>query len=114
VIHVGLLFVQVKHSFQPSIARVVVAMLKNEIKLKNWENVKVSKTFYWNQYLSSKMSTKINEDPNLTRNKIECNSNFFENPMHDLSIISSKVNESKEETIIKLAKCIMVNLFGNI
>jgi hypothetical protein len=60
--------------------------------------------------LSFNKSTKINEDPNLTRNRIKCNSNLFENPMHDLSTISSKANKSKEETTIKLAKCIMVNL----
>jgi len=46
---------------------------------------------------------------------MECHSNLFENPMHDLSTISSKANESKEEITIKLAKCIMViNLLGTI
>jgi hypothetical protein len=96
VIHVGLLCVQVEPSLQPSITRVVVAMLKSEVKLENWENVKVFKTFYSNQYLSFNKLRNINEDPNSTRNKIECNSNLFENPMHDLSTISSKANESKE------------------
>jgi hypothetical protein len=114
VIHVGLLCVQADPSLRPSIAR-VVAMLKSEIEPANWENVKVSKTFYLNQYLSSNGSIEISEDPNSTRNKIKCNSNLFENPMHDLSTISSKANQSKEETTIKLAKCIMViNLIGSI
>jgi hypothetical protein len=106
VIHVGLRCVQTDPSLRPSIA-IVVAMLKNEVQPENWENVKVSKTFYSNQYLSSNESTEISEDPSSTRNKIECNSNFFENLMHDLSTISSKANQSKEETTIKLAKCIM-------
>jgi hypothetical protein len=67
------------------------------------------------QYLSSEGSTKIVENPNWTRNKIEWNSNLFENPMHDLSTISFKANQSREETTIKLAKCIMViNLLGSI
>ncbi len=114
VIHVGLLCVQIDPSLRPSIA-IVVAMLKSEVKLENWDNVKVSKTFYLNQYLSSNKSTEINEDPNSTRNKIKCNSNLSENPMHDLSTISSKANESKEETTIKLTKCIVVsNLLGSI
>jgi len=114
VIHVGLLCVQADPSLRPSIA-IVVAMLKNEIQPENWENVKVSKTFYSNQYSSSNESTKISEDPNSTRNKIKCNSIFFENAMHDLSTISSKANQSKEETTIKLAKHIMViNLLGSI
>jgi serine/threonine protein kinase len=114
VIHVGLLCVQIDPSLRPSIA-IVVAMLKSEVELENWDNVKVSKTFYLNQYLSSNKSTEINEDPNSTRNKIKCNSNLSENPMYDLSTISSKANESKEETTIKLAKCIVVsNLLGSI
>jgi hypothetical protein len=114
VIHVGLLCVQIDPSLRPSIA-IVVAMLKSEVELENWDNVKVSKTFYLNQYLSSNKSTEINEDPNSTRNKIKCNSNLSENPMHDLSTISSKANESKEETTIKLTKCIVVsNLLGSI
>ncbi len=49
VIHVGLLCVQAKPSLWPSIARVVVAMVKSEVKFENWEDVKVSKTFYSNQ-----------------------------------------------------------------
>jgi len=114
VIHVGLLCVQIDPSLRPSMAR-VVAMLKNEIKLENLENVKVSKTFYSNQYLSSERSTEINENPDLTRNNMEWNSNISKNPMHDLSKISFKGNQSKEETTIKLAKCIMViNLLGSI
>jgi hypothetical protein len=65
--------------------------------------------------LSFERSTKIAENPNSTRNKIEWNSNLFENPMHDLSTISFKANQSREETTIKLAKCIMViNLLGSI
>jgi hypothetical protein len=117
VIHVGLLCVQIDPSLRPSMAR-VVAMLKSEVELENWENVKVSKTSYLNQYLNSEGSTeiclsfegstKIVENPNLTRNKIEWNSNLFENPMHDLSTISFKAKQSREETTIKLAKCIMV------
>jgi hypothetical protein len=88
VIHVGLLCVQIDPSLRPSMAR-VVAMLKSEVELENWENVKVSKTSYSNQYLSSEGSTeiylssegstKIVENPNLTRNNIEWNSNLFEN-----------------------------------
>lgn len=58
-------------------------------------------------YLSSEGSMKIVENPNLTRNNIEWNSNLFENPMHDLSTISFKANQSKEETTMELAKCIM-------
>jgi hypothetical protein len=103
----------------------VVAMLKSEIKLENWENVKVSKTSYWNQYLStegsteqylsSERSTKIIENPNLIRNKIEQNSKLFEKPMHDISTISFKANQSRKETTIELTKCIMViNLLGSI
>jgi hypothetical protein len=141
VILVGLLCVQIDPSLRPSMAR-VVAMLKNEVELESWENVKVSKTSYSNQYLnfegsteiylSSEGSTKIVENPNLTRNiiewnsnlfenpistrnKIEWNSNLFENPMHDLSTISFKANQSKEETTMELAKCIMViNFLGSI
>jgi hypothetical protein len=124
VIHVGLLCVQIDPSFRPSMAR-VVAMLKSEIKLENWENVKVSKTSYWNQYLStegsteqylsSERSTKIIENPNLIRNKIEQNSKLFEKPMHDISTISFKANQSRKETTIELTKCIMViNLLGSI
>jgi hypothetical protein len=124
VIHVGLLCVQIDPSLQPAMVR-VVAMLKNEVELENWENVKVSKTSYSNQYLSfqgsmdqylsSKGSTKIIENPNLTRNKIKWNSKLFRNPMHDLSTISFKVNQSRKETTIELAKCIMViNLRGSI
>jgi hypothetical protein len=106
VIHVGLLCVQANSALRPSIAR-VVAMLKSEVEPENWENVKVFKTFYLNQYLRFNRSTEISEDPNSTRNKIKCNSNLFENPMDDLSTISSKANQSKEETTIKLAKRIM-------
>jgi hypothetical protein len=124
VIHVGLLCVQIDPSLRPSMAR-VVAMLKSEVELESWENVKVSKTFYSNQYLnsegstkiylSSERSTKIIENPNLTRNNIEWNSNLFENPMHDLSTISFKANQSREETTMELAKCIMViNFLGSI
>jgi hypothetical protein len=124
VILVGLLCVQIDPSLRPSMAR-VVAMLKNEVELESWENVKVSKTSYSNQYLnfegsteiylSSEGSTKIVENPNLTRNIIEWNSNLFENPMHDLSTISFKVNQSREETTMELAKCIMViNFLGSI
>jgi hypothetical protein len=93
----------------------VVAMLKSEVDFESWESVKVPKTSYLNQYLnsegstetysSSERSTKIVENPNWTR--FEWNSNLFENPMHDLSTISFKANQSKEETSMELAKCIM-------
>jgi hypothetical protein len=56
VIHIGLLCVQIDPSFRPSMAK-VMAMLKSEVKLENWENVKVSKTSYSNQYLNSEGST---------------------------------------------------------
>jgi hypothetical protein len=90
VIHIGLLCVQIDLSLRPSMVK-VMAMLKSEVELENWENVKVSKTSYSNkylnsegsvdqylssegladQYLSSKRSTKIVENPNSTRNIIE-------------------------------------------
>jgi hypothetical protein len=103
----------------------VVAMLKSEVEPENWGNVKVFKTSYSNlslnfeasteEYLSSEGSTKIIEIPNSTRNKIEWNSNLFEHQMHCLSPISFKANQSREETTIKLAKCIIViNLLGSI
>ncbi len=134
VIHVGLLCVQTDPSLRPSMAR-VVAMLKSEVELESWENVKVFKTSYSNQYLSfegsmeiylsSEGSTTIVENPNLTRNniewnsnlfenpisirnKIEWNSNLFENPMHDLSTISFKANQSREETTMELALTFLV------
>ncbi len=56
VIHVALLCVQIDPSLRPSMAR-VVAMLKNEIELENWENMKVSITSYSNQYLNYEGST---------------------------------------------------------
>jgi hypothetical protein len=58
---------------------------------------------------------KIIEIPNSTRNKIKWNPNLFENPMHGLSTITFKANQSREKTTIKLAKCIMViHLLGSI
>ncbi len=56
VIHIGLLCVQIDPSLRPSMAK-VMAMLKSEVKLENWKNVKVSKTSYSNQYLNFEGST---------------------------------------------------------
>ncbi len=103
VICVGLLCVQVDHSLRPSMAQ-VVAMLKGELELDDWKNVKLFKNIDWNQNVSESWEV----DPSFTFTAIVQNSSYLKNRMHDLTTTSFDANQSRE-----FAKPIVVSNLPN-
>jgi hypothetical protein len=103
VIRVGLLCVQGDHSLRPSMAQ-IVAMLKGELELDDWKNVKLFQNIDRNQNLFGRWEV----DPSFTFTTIVQNSSYLKNRMHDLTTTSFEANQSRE-----FAKPIVVSNLPN-